>query len=511
MEGDCSGNVCRTGSDHQDSAACVQLLKLPTDAKLGEDGSTTALWDGQQFVLEDIGESWWSSARFFWRYGYSPVTARNLVKKLKDDFLQLYKPQFLNAVESDKRNRNHTVHGYPWPSIESLSRTLDFQDAAATDARTWFYGKGVSQLFVDELIEAATRVNYGQNADKIHAVGAGVSLAASGAAGIRGGNYQLFSELLARSNARVHVGERGEVTGVIRYNGPAEAVAAGKLPASAFTQEQLSSREAKWWVGTANDTGGLYDAVFIAAPWHSAGITLLNTEANIPSSQYVRLHVTLLVTNASHPKAEYFGRGSGSDIPTTILTTHEAQRRMEKGQKAESNDSQLSWWHRLVGHKPSAKVNTGQQLRLDFNSLNYLAKLPYQRKGTSSRDHVVKIFSPQPMTDGQLDSLFGTETIGWIYRQEWDAYPELKPTRRFAPVSPDDGLFYINAMETLVSTMETSTVASRNAVALQLKKWFGLDFVVGRDCHFPSTSAEDVKDGEGDTRDGWDGWGCNAG
>lgn len=52
---------------------------LPTDAKLDEDGSITAIWDGQQFVIEDLSDGWWSSTKLFWRYGYSPVTTRSVV------------------------------------------------------------------------------------------------------------------------------------------------------------------------------------------------------------------------------------------------------------------------------------------------------------------------------------------------------------------------------------------------------------------------------------------------
>lgn len=54
-------------------------FNLPTDAHLDEEGSITAVWDGQQFVVEDLSGGWWGSARLFWRYGYAPVTTRSLV------------------------------------------------------------------------------------------------------------------------------------------------------------------------------------------------------------------------------------------------------------------------------------------------------------------------------------------------------------------------------------------------------------------------------------------------
>lgn len=432
-----------------------------------------------------------------------------MVKDLVDSFLQLYQPKFLH--EHGKDNVTHS--GFPWTSIEALAKSLKFDDAAALDAHTWFYNKGVSQLFVEELIEAATRVNYGQNTDKIHALGAGVSLAASGATGVIGGNYRIFQGLLAKSDALVHLADRGEVTGIVRFRDIAHAVAEGMVSTNEADIYTLSnSTQPKWWVGTAAGSGGLYDAVFVGAPWHSAGITLMGTEAVIPTAKYVRLHVTLVATSALHPKAEYFGRTAGSDVPTTILTTYEAMRNTQ-GRLADDNKSHLThtanWLPNMLSKFWFRQIRPTSTPVLDFNSLNYISKLP-KRTATAADEHLVKIFSEQPITDDLLDRLFGLDSIGWKHRIEWDAYPELQPARDFADVEPDEGLFYINALETLVSTMETSTVASRNAVGLLLSKWFGPEFVHGKECNFADNVAT-VMEGHDDLREGWDGWGCRAG
>lgn len=321
-----------------------------------------------------------------------------------------------------------------------------------------------------------------------------------------------------RSNARLHLAEHGEVTGVVRFANFAEAVAAGKAPATGGDEVQREDA-AKWWVGTAAGTGGLYDAVLVATPWHNAGITLMNTEAVIPVDKYVHLHVTLLATNASHPKAKYFGRTEGSDVPTSILTTYEAVRRAEQKRERDGDggdgeeDGPITpsrSWRSLLSRR-SRQAAAMKSPKLDFNSLSYLAKLP-PRRPSSSQEHLVKIFSPSRLSDEQLDELFGLERIGWTYRQEWDAYPELRPRRSdgedggdFAAVEPDEGLIYLNAMEPLVSTMETSTVSSRNAVALLLSKWYGQEFVVGNKC-----SWREEADDDDDAKEGWDGWGCQA-
>jgi prenylcysteine oxidase/farnesylcysteine lyase len=449
-------------------------------------------------VLDDLGGSWWSSARLFWRYGYSPITTKNLVTELKDKFLRLYDPAFLHRPKSS----NATESGYPWGSIEKMAKHLNLSDSANADAQSWFYGKGVSQLFIQELIEAASRVNYGQNTDSIHALGAGVSLAASGAAGIKGGNHRVFEEMIARSDARVHLGERGEVTGLVKYDSKSllQAFAAGELP-GVHESEVTSSKEGstKWWVGTAAGGGGLFDAVFIGTPWHAGGITLLNTEATIPVNKYVHLHVTVLATNASHPSSQYFGRTQGSDVPKAILTTYEAVRKADAPVKPTADKK---WYH--FGGSSEVESATAKRPELEFTSLTYMSTLP-ARSSSAAQDHLVKIFSLQPLSDEKLDELIGAGTIGWVYRQEWDAYPELHPTSVFPPITPDEGLYYLNAMEPLISTMETSTVSSRNAVALALEKWLGLDFVVGTECNFSTGAFDDADD------ESWDGWGCHSG
>lgn len=44
-----------------------------------------------------------------------------------------------------------------------------------------------------------------QNVDELHAVEGGVSLAATGARSIEGGNFQIFEQFLNRSGANIHL------------------------------------------------------------------------------------------------------------------------------------------------------------------------------------------------------------------------------------------------------------------------------------------------------------------
>ncbi|KAJ3507454.1 hypothetical protein NLJ89_g6296 [Agrocybe chaxingu] len=100
----------------------------------------------------------------------------------------------------------------------------------------------------------------------------------------------------------------------------------------------------------------------------------------------------------------------------------------------------------------------------EFNSISYHGLI---RDG----EWAVKIFSDHALTDEWLSEMFQGQ-VGWVLRKEWDAYPKVPPTSTFPPVKLDRGLYYVNAFEPFISTMETETVASRNVVDLMLSNEF---------------------------------------
>lgn len=476
----------------------VKDFSLETGAHAGMSGQS-GIWDGQQFLFEGDQSSWWTSAKFFLRYGYSGITTENIVKKQLAYFAGLYKPSFLHSRKGAKQEV--TASGYPWTSIEELVDAVNASALVRTTGMQFFKDKRVSELFIEEMVEAATRVNYAQDTDMIHGFGALVSLAASGATGVKEGNYRIFEEFARRSRARVLTGVEGEVTGIVRYNSVAH-----RRGDKTNDSRKKPENKVQWYIGTKSGEGEVYDAVIIATPWHNADITLLNTPERVKGKPFVHLHVTLLTTSRPSPNPEYFGLGSQDAVPTTILTSDESVRRASEKKKPTDDN----------GNKPAPgdpgsepPLQAHKQLKkpiLDFYSLNYLRSVEPQTN-SKDKEYVVKIFSAAPMSDSLLDRLFGLSTISWIKRHEWDSYPLLTPTDRFPRIEVDEGLYYSNAMESLVSTMETSTVAAKNTVGLLLKKWYGDDFVNGRDCKY---GAEDeVKD---PMKNGnWAGWGCDSG
>lgn len=484
----------------------VKDFSLETGAHTGLSGQM-GVWDGQQFLFEGDQSSWWTSAKFFLRYGYSAITTEAVVKKQLAYFLGLYRPSFLHSRSQGKEGES--ISGYPWKSIEDLAEAINATSLVSTTGMQFFKEKRVSELFIEEMVEAATRVNYAQDTDQIHGFGALVSLAASGATGVKDGNYRIFEEFAHRSGARLLTGVEGQVTGIVKFN------AVARPTRDPLQLGDKSDTQVQWYIGTKSGEGEVYDAVIIATPWHNSDITLLNTPERVKGKPFVHLHVTLLTTSRPSPNPEYFGLGSQDVVPTTILTSDESVRRASEKKKPSDGEPQDP------GQEPS--LSSDRELKkpnLEFFSLNYLRSISPSNTSTSftsksdsgpdsskDKEYVVKIFSHAPISDSLLDRLFGMSSISWVRRHEWDSYPYLNPTSRFPRIQVDENLYYSNAMESLVSTMETSTVSAKNTVALLLKSWYGEEFVNGRDCQY------DIED---ELRDpmknpNWAGWGCDSG
>ncbi|CDU22220.1 related to Prenylcysteine oxidase precursor [Sporisorium scitamineum] len=477
----------------------VKQFQLETGAHTGLSGQM-GIWDGQQFLFEGDQSSWWTSAKFFLRYGYSAITTEGIVKKQLSYFAGLYSPRFLHSRSSRGGKDGGTVSGYPWSTVEDLAAAVNATSLVETTGMQFFKDRRVSELFIEEMVEAATRVNYAQDTDKIHGFGALVSLAASGATGVKQGNYRIFEEFARRSGARVLTGVEGQVTGIVRF----DSVVQKRRSQFALGDEQgEKQKQTQWYIGTKSGEGELYDAVIIATPWHNADITLLNTPQRVKSKPYVNLHVTLLTTSRASPRPEYFGLGEQDVVPTTILTSSESVRRASSKKKTPSPEPPADGDDQQPPPAATSSADV-KKPNLEFFSLNYLRSVEPPSSSLSGKtEYVVKIFSPTAIPDSLLTRLFGD--FSWVKRHTWDSYPYLTPTSRFPRIQVDDNLFYPNAMESLVSTMETSTVSAKNTVGLLLKQWYGDEFVNGRDCDWDGKVKEPVENGN------WAGWGCDSG
>ncbi|KAF8634484.1 hypothetical protein AX15_000922 [Amanita polypyramis BW_CC] len=348
------------------------------------------IWDGENIVIS-FGNSWLDTLRLIWRYGLSPQRLQSIVDDLLKKFYTLY------DAEPPR-----------WDNIQTLSDSFGWTPLVRNTTADYLAARGISDIFAQEIVEGSTRVNYAQNIDKLHALEGVVSMATSGARSVQGGNYQIFENFVNKSGSELF------------------------LNTTVTSIEAKSDPSPRWTVHSSHGSVD-YQAVVLAAPFYSSGITLPRSiSSQIPQQPYVHLHVTMLTTTSPMPDPAYFSLPPASKTPQMVLTTYEGVRKGGKGP--------------------------------EFNSLSYHGLV---REG----EWAVKIFSGHPISDEWLENVFHGQ-VGWVHRKEWDSYPVLPPTSTFPPIRLEQGLFYVNAFEPFISTMETETIASRNVIDLLLNEEF---------------------------------------
>uniref|UniRef100_A0A1B6KFF6 Prenylcysteine lyase domain-containing protein n=1 Tax=Graphocephala atropunctata TaxID=36148 RepID=A0A1B6KFF6_9HEMI len=208
---------------------------------------------------------------------------RHLLSPLFSYFNRVYKLQ-------DGMNTFDNVHEF----LASLSPSCP--PMLKTSIRDLLRSQGYSDLFVDEIVFAATNVNYNQNTD-IHGFVGAVALAGAqdGLWSVWGGNKQIPKALLDHSQAN-HISKRVHTVTL--------------LP------------NAKYGLGV-HDVSHVYDYVILACPIIENSATTINFEGFpnpvIEPIKYQRTVTTLIHGDLNHA---YFNCKSAQDLPNLIFSTN---------------------------------------------------------------------------------------------------------------------------------------------------------------------------------------------
>ncbi|KAJ6020643.1 Prenylcysteine oxidase [Penicillium herquei] len=399
------------------------------------------IWDGSNFVFTLKNDSsWWNIGRLIWRYGLAPIRTQNLMKSVVGKFLKLYeKPLF------------------PFRSLSEAAEAVDLLDVTASPGDAFLEANSISELFAREIIQASTRVNYGQNLPLIHGLESMVCMATDGAVSIPGGNWRIFDGVLQAAKADIRLNTT--VTEIVKKNDGAV---------------QISSKPTSDLDSTSPDESE-FDEVIIAGPLQYSGISISPPLQHIPDDiPYVKLHVTLFAS-PHRISPEFFGlRGKNAHAPETILTT------LPEGHNLGSNP-------KGVGPADFWSIST----------LRTISRFVEKDDGEKQReDHFVyKIFSPERPTAEFIAQVFGIEyshgtsgsvtiapdntTIGdlpkgeisWFHEKIWHPYPLLYPRVTFEDTLLAPSVWYTSGIESFISTMETSALMGRNVAALIVRSW----------------------------------------
>ncbi|KAI8806711.1 Prenylcysteine lyase-domain-containing protein [Cladochytrium replicatum] len=366
---------------------------------------------GFKFILSPSGISgWWSRFVMLYRYGFmnGPLKAIKVLEPMVENFISAY----------DK-----LLDGYGWAKVENMAGDLDLFHALSNSTYNFFRKvHGVSEFFVREFLGGIVRVTYTQQVDDITAFAGAISLFSGSEPmfKVQGGNMRVFKAMAESSNA------------AIRLNSPVTSIERLDSPTSLL--------KSVYAVTTGEGDTTEYDLVVLAVPRATGSISLkrIQVPKSISETTYVQVHVSVVVGRLS---PAYFKLSRHTDIPYSIMVP------------SDTSD-------------PSV-------VAVPFSSMSILARYP-STSSTPSETVVVKFFSEKNLDDSVLDSIFLERKT--TIKHSWDdpgAYTRLGIVGTDTwdvPFEFEDGFYYVNSMESFLSTMETEVLSARNVVNLVREK-----------------------------------------
>lgn len=292
--------------------------------------------------------------------------------------------------------------GEAFATPRELWQRLGLYPLSQVDTYTFLRQQGVGENFVLELADGLHRANYGQSGS-LNALAGSVSLIGGG---LDGGRVFGVVEGTGRLLERLLAGTGARVhleTGV-----------------AAVTAAPAGRYGTGFRITTRGGQAFTVDAVIIAAPLELAQLELGAELLQVPLPRDRPFQTTHVTFVAGRLRPAYFGLESDESLPGVILTR-------------ERED-------------------------IPFSSLSV------QAGPVAGDDYVYKIFSRRAPDEALLDAIFARRRE--VRRRVWHAYPVLPPTADWPPFRLAPGLYYVNAMESAVSTMETEAIAARNVVNL---------------------------------------------
>ncbi|PSN62596.1 prenylcysteine oxidase-like protein 1 precursor [Corynespora cassiicola Philippines] len=374
------------------------------------------VWNGHEFVvITESGDSWWDKAKLLWRYGWAPIKTNRLMKETVGKFLKMYEAPL-----------------FPWKSLTEVTETVGLTGTFSSTGEQFLKQGGIGDLFATEIIQASTRVNYAQNLGLIHGLETMVCMATNGAMAIDGGNYQIFENMVnSSSTISTHLNTQ-----------------IAKVSKQSDNTYNLTTKSGE----TSN-----FDTVIIATPLQFSELDIDPRPKHVPDViPYVKLHVTLFASpHRLDPKA--FNLDPDKNVPQYVLTT----------------------------------LPPGENPGADPNGVGAPGFLSISNHGSGINPHtsrselLYKIFSPMPINATFLSHILGKDigdgeakhgsrdgAVSWIYHKTWHSYPYMYPRVTFDEIRLDgDGLWYTSAIESFISTMETSALMGKNVAKLVANGW----------------------------------------
>lgn len=403
----------------------LNLSKSPerfTDSEKEKSTTTSiALWNGDEFVFRLFSSSLRSAIYAISRYKLSLLRSRNFVKKLFKLYTTNLYPSASSSILNDISNWNasKTVHDLLQTELYNLSQLLFLPH---TIDKLKF-----SEIYINEMVAAITRVNYGQDVHDMNALAGAIALA--GAAdnlwNVDGGNHQIVEGLLKLSGASLLLD-----THVLSVNRNPNHQSSYTLSysTSADNGEKGLSKETESEVEC--------DAIVLAAPFELANLTLpedIEDTMNI-GRKYQKTVATFI---RGYLRKDTF-QNNNHDMPTEGILT--------------------------IANSSDVFTSIGKQCE-ETEIEEEIAGINNNKKAIQP---LWKVFSRKELRKENINRLFENGAVV-IAEKSWMAYPKFQPPERFTPFIVDDvqkAFFYTATLESAGSAMEMCAVAAANVAAL---------------------------------------------
>ncbi|XP_011865640.1 PREDICTED: prenylcysteine oxidase-like [Vollenhovia emeryi] len=376
----------------------VELLGLekntPSNDKVG-------IWNGSEFVF--IESDWWlvTISKLLRRYGFQLIQLNWRIENMIKEFVKIYDLQDA---------------GKSFASATELLSAMneDFPRLLRISMREYLSNLGYSKVLIDELVQAATVVNYGQEVTDMQSFVGCICLATGSELwSVKGGNKKVPEHLIYRNKNVSVIPSR--VTKIRHLNDNAR---------------NLSQYEVTYVNEDSTDPmTSTYDIVVIAAP--------LTTDQEFQ------------IEFAEFPDKLAF--------PGSYQTTHVAFIKGDLNLKYFGLDTALS---SILSCNPNkTKISSvGEQDSVD-------GSIKSEQANFIEKDRPVwKLFSRERMETSLLHDIF--YNVVETKQIAWKAYPHYSTSMNLDNFKLHDALYHVNAIEWAASAMEMSAIAGRNVAIL---------------------------------------------
>ncbi len=232
------------------------------------------IWNGSEIIFTSSRNSLVTNLKLLFRYRLTALKLNGLIKTAKKRVLELYQP-------------NQPIY----TNLKDLFTVGNINEWIGTPFDKLLRSMGISQKFVDEIIEPSTRMIYAQNAGIGSFAGLATLISSDGTPlyKLKEGNSTLAVHLAKKSNAQVKLST--DIQEIKELNGK-------------FTLNYNKSLDD-------------FDAIILAAPLEQAKLTL---NFDIPSFEmrfYQRTYFKLISGKAN---PSYFGKTNVDEIPELLMT-----------------------------------------------------------------------------------------------------------------------------------------------------------------------------------------------